>query len=95
MFGGDIAKYQEQVNILVPALNDLNTTLADLIFQLQNNVSGGAGALGVSSNTPIEITINAGVGTNGPELGQLVVTALQDYQRRVGAIPIRTTATVR
>jgi hypothetical protein len=91
MFGGDIKFFQDQVNILVPALNDLNTTLANLIYQLQQNVSGGAGTLGVTAAAPIEITINAGVGTNGPELGQLIVTALQDYQRRTGAIPIRTT----
>jgi tape measure domain-containing protein len=95
MFGGDIKFFQDQVNILVPALNDLNTTLANLIYQLQQNVAGGAGAVGVTATAPVQITINAGVGANGPELGQLVVTALQDYQRRVGAIPIRTTATVR
>jgi hypothetical protein len=43
-----------------------------------------AGAMG----TTINVTVNAGMGTNGDAVGKAVVDALRQYQRHNGAIPI-------
>jgi phage-related protein len=41
------------------------------------------------SNTTIDITVNAGMGTNGQEVGRQIVTELVKYQRQNGALPIK------
>jgi len=38
----------------------------------------------------INLTINAGMGTDGAEVGRHIVEALKQYERRNGAVPIRT-----
>ena len=44
-----------------------------------------AGAMG----TTINVTVNAGMGANGADIGKQVVDALRQYERYNGAIPIR------
>ena len=46
-----------------------------------------AGSLG---GTSINLTVNAGMGTDGAEVGQQIVTALQSWSRQNGSIPITT-----
>ena len=48
-----------------------------------------AGSLG---GTTINLTVNAGMGTDGAEVGQAIVESLQDWQRQNGSIPIATVA---
>ena len=48
-----------------------------------------AGSLG---GTSINLTVNAGMGTDGAEVGQQIVTALQAWSRQNGSIPITTVA---
>ena len=48
-----------------------------------------AGSLG---GTSISLTVNAGMGTDGAEVGQQIVTALQAWSRQNGSIPITTVA---
>lgn len=44
------------------------------------------GSLG-GSNTTINLTVNAGLGTDGAEVGRQIVDALKAYERRNGAAP--------
>lgn len=37
----------------------------------------------------LNLIVNAGFGTNGAQVGSAIVTALQDWQRRNGALPLR------
>lgn len=37
----------------------------------------------------VNITVNAGMGSDGTRIGQLIVNELQAYQRRVGALPLK------
>ena len=41
------------------------------------------------SGTTINLTVNAGMGTNGSDVGDAIVDALTRYQRRNGAIPVK------
>ena len=57
---------------------------------------GGIGAAfaqaGASSSAPaIKLTVNAGMGADGADIGRRVVQALRDYSRANGAVPIRVT----
>jgi hypothetical protein len=36
----------------------------------------------------INLTVNAGMGTNGAEVGRQIVDALKQYERRNGPVPI-------
>jgi hypothetical protein len=47
----------------------------------QRSSSGGGGGI-------INLTVNAGMGSDGYEVGRQVVQALQEYQRSVGALPL-------
>ena len=40
----------------------------------------------------VNITVNAGMGSDGTRIGQLIVNELQAYQRRVGALPLKVSA---
>lgn len=42
--------------------------------------------LGKLGGTTIQVTVNAGMGTNGPELGRQIVDALKQYERRNGPV---------
>jgi hypothetical protein len=44
-----------------------------------NNQMGGA---------PIYLTVNAGMGADGTQVGEQIVSALRQYQRRNGALPL-------
>ena len=46
-----------------------------------------AGSLG---GTTINLTVNAGMGTDGAEVGQVIVESLQAWSRQNGSIPIAT-----
>lgn len=47
--------------------------------------SGGGGGIGGGT---INLTVNAGMGTDGGEVGRQIVEALRQYQRRNGPVPI-------
>jgi TP901 family phage tail tape measure protein len=47
------------------------------------NKGGGIGS------TTINLTVNAGMGTDGGAVGEQIVSALRQYQRRNGAVPIK------
>ena len=63
-------------------------------------VVGAAGAeaviplnkAGSFGGTSINLTVNAGMGTDGAEVGQQIGTALQAWSRQNGSIPITTVA---
>jgi hypothetical protein len=40
--------------------------------------------------TVYNVTVNAGMGSNGAQIGDAIVEALQKYERRNGSVPIRT-----
>lgn len=44
---------------------------------------------GTTTGTTINLTVNAGMGTDGREVGDAIVDALTRYQRRNGAIPVK------
>jgi hypothetical protein len=88
LFGGDIANITSVIGVLDTTMLDLNATIALLINQLQGNVAGGTGAIGVASSSPMNVVINMPYGSDGED----VVQALQSYQRRNGTIPINTRA---
>lgn len=48
-----------------------------------------AGAMGFGGNT-INLTVNAGLGTNGQQVGAEIITALKTWQRSNGVIPVTT-----
>ena len=48
----------------------------------------GAGGSGLGQ-TQVNITVNAGMGANGLEIGQSIVDELKKYQRRNGPLPLR------
>lgn len=52
-----------------------------------NGGSGGGVSMGGAS---INLTVNAGMGTDGYAVGRQIVDALKDYQRRNGPIPVAT-----
>ena len=47
---------------------------------------GGSGSTTVGA--PIYLTVNAGMGTDGAQVGEQIVSALRQYQRRNGALPL-------
>jgi len=53
------------------------------------NMSAGRGA-SRSDGTTINLTVNAGMGADGAEVGRHVVEALKRYERRNGPIPVTT-----
>ena len=55
------------------------------------NGTGSPEPVGDVAGTTINLTVNAGMGTNGSEVGYQVVEALRRYQRTNGGIPIRVT----
>jgi hypothetical protein len=49
-------------------------------------MTGGARAAG--GTTTINLTVNAGMGADGTQVGEQIVSALRQYQRRNGALPL-------
>jgi phage-related protein len=47
---------------------------------------------GGGMGTTINLTVNAGMGTDGADVGRLIVDALRQYQRRNGPVPISVTS---
>jgi hypothetical protein len=43
---------------------------------------------GMRSGSVINVTVNAGMGTDGAQVGEQIVSALRAYERRNGALPI-------
>jgi hypothetical protein len=43
----------------------------------------------LQSGSTINITVNAGMGSDGTRIGQMIVNELQAYQRRVGSLPLK------
>ena len=48
----------------------------------------GGGAASSSTSTTINLTVNAGMGADGAAVGEQIVSALRQYQRRNGALPL-------
>jgi len=42
--------------------------------------------MGDFGGRPINITVNAGVGTNGPEVGRAIVAEIKKYERSSGRV---------
>lgn len=54
---------------------------------IPNNVASSPGRGGLAGG-PVTINVNAGMGTDGAEVGRQIVDALRQYQRRNGPVPI-------
>ena len=50
--------------------------------------NGGGGSSVSAGGASINLTVNAGMGTNGAEVGRQIVDALKQYERRNGPVPI-------
>jgi hypothetical protein len=51
----------------------------------------GSGAVGTSAaGTTINLTVNAGLGTDGAEAGRQIVDLLKAYERRNGPVYVKT-----
>ncbi len=53
-----------------------------------NHALGSSSRGGVGGGGNINLTVNAGMGTDGGEVGRQIVEALRQYQRRNGPVPI-------
>jgi TP901 family phage tail tape measure protein len=62
---------------------------------IPNNQLGTVPAMGArggsSGGTVINVTVNAGMGANGDDIGRQVVDSLRRYERRNGPIPVKVT----
>lgn len=58
----------------------------DQLGSMSGRGVGGAGAGG--NTTVINLNVNAGMGTDGAQVGEQIVSALRQYQRRNGALPL-------
>jgi hypothetical protein len=54
------------------------------------SMTGGMGGGGAraAGGAPIYLTVNAGMGADGTQVGEQIVSALRQYQRRNGALPL-------
>ena len=52
-------------------------------------ISGGGGGSVGGHSTNVNITVNAGMGTDGAAVGRDIVSALRQYERRNGPLPIK------
>jgi hypothetical protein len=50
--------------------------------------AGASSAQAAGSGSPIYLTVNAGMGADGAAVGEQIVSALRQYQRRNGALPL-------
>ena len=50
--------------------------------------NGGSGGAVSAGGAAINLTVNAGMGTNGAEVGRQIVDALKQYTKRNGPVPI-------
>jgi hypothetical protein len=55
------------------------------LTQLDSMLSQGAQGTG-DRKTVYNITVNAGMGANGPQLGEQIVTAIKRYERSSGPV---------
>jgi len=66
-----------------------------IITQPTQILAGESGAEAIipldrlQSGSTINITVNAGMGSDGTRIGQMIVNELQAYQRRVGSLPLK------
>ena len=69
-----------------------------IITQPTQILAGESGAEAIiplnklQSGTNINITVNAGMGSDGTQIGKMIVNELQAYQRRVGSLPLKVSA---
>lgn len=69
-----------------------------IITQPTQILAGESGAEAIipldrlQSGSTINITVNAGMGSDGTRIGQMIVNELQAYQRRVGSLPLKVSA---
>ena len=67
--------------VTAPTLGMVGEAGPEAIIPLSR--SGGSGI-----GTTINLTVNAGMGTDGAAVGEQIVSALRQYQRRNGALPL-------
>jgi phage-related protein len=58
----------------------------DKITSMSGRSGNGNGGSGAGSGTTINLTVNAGMGTQGAEVGRQIVDALKAYERRNGSV---------
>lgn len=93
-FGPD---YERSGSALGAAFNrGLAASLGRLSGAVTDLNTFGAPSLATSprasaSGPELNLIVNAGIGTNGAAVGNSIVNALQDWQRRNGALPLRVT----
>jgi phage-related minor tail protein len=79
IFPGGITPFAAGGIVTGPTLGLIGEAGPEAIIPL--NRAGGMG-------TTINLTVNAGMGTDGGAVGEQIVSALRQYQRRNGALPL-------
>jgi hypothetical protein len=71
-----------------PELLTMGRTPGNIIPNNALSMTGGNGngGSGAGSGTTINLTVNAGMGTQGAEVGRQIVDALKAYERRNGSV---------
>jgi hypothetical protein len=69
-----------------PVLGMIGESGAEAVIPLSQMGNMGLG----NSSSSINLTVNAGMGSNGSQIGQEIVDALVKWERRNGRVPIRT-----
>ena len=73
---------------LTGSLSGIDTTVAAL-GAIGTRGLAPSSATGSAVAPELNLVVNAGLGTNGAQVGATIVSALQDWQRRNGALPLR------
>jgi hypothetical protein len=69
---------------MVMGQNQSGYVVPNHALSMTGGMNGGARAAG--SGSPIYLTVNAGMGTQGAEVGRQIVDALKAYERRNGSV---------
>jgi hypothetical protein len=71
---------------MVMGQNQSGYVVPNHALSMTGGMNGGARAAG--GGAPIYLTVNAGMGADGTQVGEQIVSALRQYQRRNGALPL-------
>jgi hypothetical protein len=73
-----------------PELLTMGRTPGNIIPNNALSMTGGGGGGRVTggAGSVINLTVNAGMGADGTQVGEQIVSALRQYQRRNGALPL-------
>jgi phage-related protein len=72
--------------VMVMGQNQSGYVVPNHALSMTGGMNGGARAVG--GGAPIYLTVNAGMGADGTQVGEQIVSALRQYQRRNGALPL-------